>query len=167
MTIIINHDAFGSLVSHSREGYEIKGKKEAGGHLLGHYKNGKFTVIEAVPYNTPKATRSSWDPNWTNFEREGSRLERETRLSWLGVYHSHPETGGYASARPSSEDIESFMDSTHTIELIVRISANIKKVPDGCCEAIGLETKYQYVICGYCKMNGKIEGVLVECAKDS
>lgn len=126
----IGQSALEALIAHAKGGYEVPYKTEVGGHLFGYFSSSDslIHIAQAVPYHTPCAARTYFAPNFQAFERKGRRLERG-RKRWVGVYHSHPETGGRASALPSAEDLKSHRESSIPLELIVRVSPFLMNRP--------------------------------------
>lgn len=115
--------ALETLIAHVRRGYEVPYKSEVGGHLLGFFSkdDGLIHIKQVVPYRTPCAARTYFAPNFEAFERKG-KLLRQGQKRWVGVYHSHPETGGRASALPSPEDMKSHREASIPLEMVVRVT---------------------------------------------
>jgi hypothetical protein len=108
-------------------GYEVSGKEEAGGQLLGYQDRNSFYVEIAEPYITrsapgarmPSTTRTRYGPNPIAFERKGQKLEEDLCLPWIGVYHTHVEIAGTINTGQSDEDEELHVKP---VDLIVSIT---------------------------------------------
>jgi proteasome lid subunit RPN8/RPN11 len=150
----ISDKALEDLVLHVKKGYESCYKKEVGGFLLGKISDKNFLVAQASPYNTKNAGRTYWSPNGDTLKRKGAALEKKTGRTWIGIYHSHPETAGWASVRQSTEDRESHISSDYLLEIIVRIASAPMRSPKSCLEIQDSKTGYCYTICGYIKDGG-------------
>lgn len=165
MRLRLSSRAIDTLIAHATEGYEIDYKEEVGGHLLGFRDGYGFYVGQAVPYRTrrPFASRTGWGPNSYYFEKKGDRLEKITRLKWIGVYHSHVEVKGKASTKQSGEDKVVHNFSIRPLEIIVRVANFRMRTPKDCLpfdeyydecdeenEYVSYGEKgYSYDICGY------------------
>lgn len=68
-------------------------KKECYGALLGYKKRGRFTIAEAVPYQTAERSYSSVILEGASEERVTEILNSLPWYSFLGEYHSHPAYG--------------------------------------------------------------------------
>jgi proteasome lid subunit RPN8/RPN11 len=151
----ISSQALEDLIAHSKRGYESCYKKEVGGFLMGKEENSHFLIVQSVPYNTRNAGRTYWAPSGDTMKRKGSALEKQTGLKWIGTYHSHPETAGWASTRQSSEDRESHISSDYMLEIIVRVTPSLMNSPASCLSLQDNEAGYYYAICGYMKDGGR------------
>lgn len=148
--LILSREALTDVITFARKGYEAKGKKEVGGHILGYRVKNGLRVVRAVPYNTSNAKRTFWAPNAEAFERKGRMIERG-RLKWIGVYHSHVEISGAASTGQSDEDVEAQRYSGCPVEIIVRVSNYGMNWPKNCLSIVVPQNGYSYYydICGH------------------
>lgn len=146
--IRLSSRAIDTLIDHATEGYERDFKSEVGGHLIGFENRYGFYVDEAVPYDTPRRSRTWWGPNWKGFTNRGYDLEA-TKFEWIGVYHSHPEVGGKASTLLSPEDERAIRFFGRPVEVIVRVSEFTMNAPKDCLPFEDEENGFSFDICGY------------------
>jgi proteasome lid subunit RPN8/RPN11 len=148
--LILGSQVLTDLITSVRKGYEAKGKREVGGHILGYRAKNGYRVKKVVPYNTSNAKRTFWGPDAAAFARKGRKIG-SGRLKWIGVYHSHVEIRGSASTGQSDEDMEAHVYSGCPVELIVRVSNYGMNWPESCLSLVVPQNGYRYYydICGH------------------
>ena len=150
MSISLTGQAIKTMIIHAINGYEKRGKKESGGHLLG-YKNGnRYCVAIAEPYMIPSASaaRTWWGPNQASFARKGRTLENDLGVRWVGVYHTHVEIAQSMRTGQSDEDK---MLHVEPVQIIVSITNGKMSFPEGSLRVQIMKRGYKCCVRGWTK----------------